>query len=149
MATSKRLLIYCNLAVAEDSKKPWIRVEAHDLLLPSAFYFKVPCILEENNWSILINGLCDTLKLVIFSSYVMYVLRVINILKHETFFWNLQKYIGCISIGMQCFHHIHVLYAPGSRWCALQKNQHIHISSNHNITDRANDFLTKFSFFAK
>jgi hypothetical protein len=49
-------------------------VEAHDLLLPSAFYFKVPCILEEINWSILINGLCNTLKLAIFSLYVIDVL---------------------------------------------------------------------------
>jgi hypothetical protein len=37
---------------------------------------------------------------------------LINILKYETFFGNLQKYIGCISIGKQCFHHIHVPYAP-------------------------------------
>jgi hypothetical protein len=44
-----RLLIYGNLAVAADSKNTRMRVEAHDLLLPSAFYFKVPCILEENN----------------------------------------------------------------------------------------------------
>jgi hypothetical protein len=71
---------------AADSKKTDMIVEAHGLLLPSAFYFKVPCILEENNLSILINGLCKTLKLAIFSLYVIYVLRLINILKYETFF---------------------------------------------------------------
>jgi hypothetical protein len=47
---------------------------------------EVPRILEENNWSILINGLCNTLKLAIFSLYVIYVLRLIKILKYETFF---------------------------------------------------------------
>jgi hypothetical protein len=47
--TTKRLLIYGNLAVAADYKKNGMTVEAHDLLLPSAFYFKVPFILEENN----------------------------------------------------------------------------------------------------
>jgi predicted N-acetyltransferase YhbS len=48
-STTKRLLIYGNLAVAADYKKNGIAVKAHDLLVPSAFYFKVPCILEENN----------------------------------------------------------------------------------------------------
>jgi hypothetical protein len=47
--TTKRLLIYGNLAVAADYKKNGMAVGAHDLLLPSAFYFEVPCILEENN----------------------------------------------------------------------------------------------------
>jgi hypothetical protein len=28
------------------------------------------------------------------------------------FFLNLQKYVGCTSIEKQCFHHIHVPYAP-------------------------------------
>jgi hypothetical protein len=37
------------LQFAADSKKNGMAVEAHDLLLPSAFYFKVPCILEVNN----------------------------------------------------------------------------------------------------
>jgi hypothetical protein len=37
------------LQFAADSKKTYMIVEAHDLLLPSMFYFKVPCILEENN----------------------------------------------------------------------------------------------------
>jgi branched-subunit amino acid transport protein AzlD len=61
-------------------------VEAQDLLLPSAFYFEVPCILEENNLPVLISGLCNTLKLAIFSLYVIYVLRLINIMKYEIFF---------------------------------------------------------------
>jgi hypothetical protein len=47
--TTKSLLIYGNVAVAADDKKNGMAVDAHDLLLPSAFYFKVPCILEENN----------------------------------------------------------------------------------------------------
>jgi hypothetical protein len=47
--TTKRLLIYDNLAVAADCKKNGMAVEAHDLLLPSAFYFEVSCILDENN----------------------------------------------------------------------------------------------------
>jgi hypothetical protein len=46
--TTKRLLIYDNLAVAADYTKNTMAVEAHDLLLPSTFYFEVPCILEEN-----------------------------------------------------------------------------------------------------
>jgi hypothetical protein len=45
------------LQFAADSKKTdmiveahdLLIVEAHDLLLPCTFYFKVPCILEENN----------------------------------------------------------------------------------------------------
>jgi hypothetical protein len=58
-----------------------LSVEAQDLLLPSSIHFKIPCILEENNWSLLINGLCNTLKLAIISLYVICVLRWINILK--------------------------------------------------------------------
>jgi hypothetical protein len=37
------------LQFAADSKKTDMIVEAHNLLFPSAFYFKVPYILEESN----------------------------------------------------------------------------------------------------
>jgi hypothetical protein len=66
-----------------------------NLLLPRAFHITVSCILEETMpissltiTDILINGLCNTLKLAIFSMHVIYVLRLINILKYEIFFRN-------------------------------------------------------------
>jgi hypothetical protein len=83
-------------------------MEALQGLLPSAFHKPIPSM---KITYILINGLCNPLKLAIFSLYVIYVLRLINILKYTTFFLNLQKYVGCISIGKQCFHHIHAPYA--------------------------------------
>jgi hypothetical protein len=62
-------------------------------LFPSVPHIKVSCILEEYTpifsidiTDILISGLCNTLKLAIFSLYVIYVLRLINILKYEIFF---------------------------------------------------------------
>jgi hypothetical protein len=41
--------MYDSLSIPTVSKKTGMSVEAQDLLLPSRFYFKVPCILEENN----------------------------------------------------------------------------------------------------
>jgi hypothetical protein len=41
----------------------------------------------------------------------------------KLFFLNLQKYITCITIGKQCFHHIHVPYDPDSE----------HLLSNHGL----------------
>jgi hypothetical protein len=34
---------------------------------------------------------------------------------------NWQKGFGCISIGKQCFHHIHVPYTPGY-WAVPKAN---------------------------
>jgi hypothetical protein len=61
-----------------------------------------------------ITDILNTLKLAIFSLYVIYVLRLIHILKYEIFFSRskIGRWFGCISTGKQCFHHIHVPYAP-------------------------------------
>jgi hypothetical protein len=66
--------------------------------------------LEENTpvSSSKITDILNTLKLAIFSLYVMYFLRLINILKYFFQIENLQKCFGCISVRKQCFHHNHV-----------------------------------------
>jgi hypothetical protein len=63
-------------------KEEW-RIGRHNM-----HCFQAHFISQQNNLYILINGLCNTLKLAIFPLYVIYVLRMINISKHETFFLN-------------------------------------------------------------
>jgi hypothetical protein len=54
-----------------------------------------------------------TLKLAIFSLYE-YILRLINILMYETFSSKSKIVRNILVAEMQCFHHIHVPYAPDS-----------------------------------
>jgi hypothetical protein len=64
------------------SKESRMEVEDTKPLLPSAFHKSISI----KKLYILINGLCNTLKLAIFALCVIYVLRLINILKHGIFF---------------------------------------------------------------
>jgi hypothetical protein len=102
---------------------------ARFILLTSAIHI-APCILEENTpvSSSKITDILNTLKLAIFSLYVIYVLRLINVLKYFFEIENWQKCFGCISIGKQCCHHIHVPYAPDT---------HTHTHTNMCVCVRA------------
>jgi hypothetical protein len=93
-----------------NSKEDRMIVEDRNPFLPNAFHITVSCIFEENTpissltiTDIPINGLCNTLRLPIFSLYIIYVLRLNNIVKYEIFFRNrkLSEIFCCISIGKQ------------------------------------------------
>jgi hypothetical protein len=51
---------------------------------------------------------------------------------------NWQKYFGCISIGKQCFHHIHVPYAPETNHFKPGKSKN-YFSLDHNDTQSLPD----------